>query len=159
VVFKYVSNSFIPEGVMKSRSTLILFYMKFIFITLLTLGMIYFIAIQITIVRNQGGYKKAIFWIILVAISLFENYFIFHPLLCYIKTKILIKYGSFDTFSSGFWTVRTWLYALFITDIDRAIYKELCELIKMNTQNYEEEKDVMINQENTIESVVEHKME
>jgi hypothetical protein len=121
--------------------------------------MIYFIAIQITIVRNQGGYKKAIFWIILVAISLFENYFIFHPLLCYIKTKILIKYGSFDTFSSGFWTVRTWLYALFITDIDRAIYKELCELIKMNTQNYEEEKDVMINQENTIESVVEHKME
>ncbi len=154
MVFKSVSNAFIPEGVLKSRRTLTIFYLKFIFITLLIVGMIYFIAMQITLVRNQGGFKKAIFWIILVAISLLENYLVFHPFLCYIKTKILINYGSFDTFSSSMWSIRSWLYALYITDIDRAIYKELCEIIKMNTQNYnyEEEKDVIINQENTVES-------
>jgi hypothetical protein len=158
VVIKYESNAFIPEEVMKSKKDLILLYIKFIFITLLILGMIYLIAIEITIVRNQGGYKKAIFWIILVAISLFENYVIFHPILCYIKTKLLINYGSFDTFSSSICSLRTWLYALFITDIDRAIYKELCEIIKMNSDNYEEDKDVDIKGEDTIESKQEEKI-
>ncbi len=130
---KFTANGFIPELVEKSKNDLLLLYFKFFLCTVIILVMIYFIAVEITIVRNQGGYKKAIFWVILIVLSLLENYIFFFPFLCFIKTKILINFGSFDTHTSLFCSIRTWLYGLLITDIDRAIYKEFCEYIKVNT--------------------------
>lgn len=112
---------------------------KIAIIILLILVLIYLIAANITQVRNQGGNNKAIFLVILTAISLAENYFLFLPILCFIKTKILMTYGAYTSLSSRFvWSLKYMLFIFFITDVDRAIFKELKECVKNNAEGEED---------------------
>lgn len=105
--------------------------MKIIILILIILGLTYIAALKITILQNQGGKNKAIFLIIMVAISIVFNYLIFLPLICLLKTKVIITYGPFHPrkFSCSF---KYFIFLLLITEVDRAIFKELKECIKNN---------------------------
>jgi len=97
------------------------------------LGLTYFTAWKITVIKNQGGGNKAIFWVIMVSISITFNYLIFLPIICLIKTKIILKYGPFHP-RKFFCSFKYFLFLLLITEVDRAVFKELKETIKNNNE-------------------------
>jgi hypothetical protein len=111
--------------------------LKLIILILILLILTYITGSQITVLKNQGGFKKAIFWLIMVSISITFNYLIFLPVVCMIKTKLLLKYGPFNPRKFSF-DIRNLLFQFFITETDRAIYKELKEFIK--NKNSEDDK-------------------
>ncbi len=96
--------------------------------------MTYITGYKITVLKNQGGVKKAIFWLIMVSISITFNYLIFLPLVCLVKTKLLLTYGPFHPRKFSF-NSKNFLFQFFITETDRAIYKELKEVIKNNNSD------------------------
>lgn len=102
------------------------------------LALVYLIAHYIIVVRNQGGNIKAIFWVILAVFSFVENYLIFVPVMCILKAIMLIKHGNYHprVFRCE---IRNIISIILITDVDRAIWKELVECVK-NNQNSNEEK-------------------
>jgi len=103
-------------------------------VILIILGLTYFTAWKITVIKNQGGEKKAIFWVIMVSISITFNYLIFLPIICIIKTKIILTYGPFHP-RKFFFSFKYFLFLLLITEVDRAVFKELKETIKNNNLN------------------------
>jgi len=95
------------------------------------LGLTYFTAWKITVIKNQGGENKTIFWVIMLSISITFNYLIFLPIICLIKTKIILSYGPFNP-RKFFCSIKYFLFLLLITEVDRAVFKELKETVKNN---------------------------
>lgn len=100
-------------------------------IILILLSLTYYTAWNITVIKNQGGENKTIFWVIMVSISITFNYLIFLPLICLIKTKLILTYGPFHP-RKFFCSIKYFLFLLLITEVDRAVFKELKEAIKNN---------------------------
>lgn len=123
--------AFIPFLVSRIKKIKFILILKIIFVLIILLSLIYITSANITVLKNQGGYKKAIFWVIMVSISITFNYLIFLPLICLVKTKILLKYGPFHPRKFSF-NIKNLLFLFFITETDRAIFKELKETIKNN---------------------------
>lgn len=125
------SNAFIPILIKKSKNLNLTLILKICIIILILLGLTYFTAWKITVIKNQGGENKAIFWVIMVSISITFNYLIFLPIICLIKTKIIFSYGPFHP-RKFFCSFKYFLFLLLITEVDRAVFKELKETIKNN---------------------------
>lgn len=137
IVHRNPSNAFVPYLVGRNRSVYLTLMFKIILIILICLTLIYLISHFLILVRNQGGNVKAIFWVILAAISIAENYLIFLPFLCLLKAMYLFSNGNYHPITWS-WSIRNVLSVLIITDADRAIFKELIECVKNNTNNTNE---------------------
>jgi len=131
------SNAYIPRLVEKDKNLKLMFIIKVTIIILLLLGLTYITAWKITRLKNQGGENKAIFWVIMVSISISFNYFIFLPVICALKTKILLSYGPFHP-RKFFCSFKYFVFLLLITEVDRAVFKELKETIKNNNSDNNE---------------------
>jgi hypothetical protein len=131
VLSKNRPNAFIPNMINVNKKYKRILLLKIIIIFLILGALIYGITSSLIKLRNQGGDKRAIFWIILTAISLVENYMIFLPIFCLIKAYLMKKYGPYHPkkFTCSF---KYLTFFFLISDVDRAILKELKQYVKNN---------------------------
>ena len=124
-------NAFIPNMINANKKYKKILLLKIIIIFLILGALIYGITSSLIKLRNQGGDKRAIFWIILTAISLVENYMIFLPIFCLIKAYLMKKFGPYHAkkFTCSF---KYLTFFFLISDVDRAIFKELKQYVKNN---------------------------
>jgi hypothetical protein len=162
MIVRNPANGFIPFLIEQNKKTCLLLLLKIIIVIGLIGMLIYFIAVNIVLVNNQGGTTKAIFWIILAVMALLEYYVVFLPLLSFVKTALLFKWGNYNARQAKC-SSKYLLYSFFISDLDRGIMKELIECVKNNNTGHNIEEKIVTSggkeDENSLDETMKEKKE